>query len=105
VYAVHHELATYVAPPQLRDVEAAISNLVNAAAPRPGTLDDRELARLRKYELRLKRAVARQDVGFRALLRRLEAEREQAEARLREARRIAQSRIDELQQRLDATTR
>ncbi len=105
VYAVHHELESYVSPPQLRDIEEAISNLVNAALPRGDARDDRELARLRKYELRLKRAVTRQGHGYTAMLRRVEAEREQAEARLRDAQRSAQHRIDELQQRLDAADR
>jgi hypothetical protein len=105
VYAVHHELASYASPPQLRDIEEAISNLVNAVFPGTDARDGRELARLRKYELRLKRAVTRQDSGYQALLRRVEAEKEQSEARFRDAGRVARLRIEELQQSLDAATR
>lgn len=87
VYAVHHELASYASPPQAGDLEQAISNLMNAGV---APSDVRQLARLRKYELRLRRAVMRQARGYEALLRRVEAEREQAEARFRDTQRIAQ---------------
>ena len=105
VYAVHHELTSYVSPPTPRDIEEAISNLLNVALSRADPRDARELARLHKYELRLRRAVTRQDQGYAALVRRVEAAREQAEVRLAEAQRSAERRIDELRQRLDEANR
>jgi hypothetical protein len=85
VYAVHHELATYTSPPEAGEIEEAIANLMQAALAAREVPNQKRLARLHKHETRLRRAVARQARGYEALVRRVEAEREQAEARLRHA--------------------
>jgi hypothetical protein len=84
VYAVHHELASYSSPPDPGEVEAAIDNVIAAALAARDVPNEKRLARLRKHEQRLRRAVARQARGYEALLRRAAAEREQIEARLRQ---------------------
>jgi hypothetical protein len=104
VYAVHHELTTYVSPLPPGALERAVDSLISVAVPPGDALAPAQLARLRKYEHRLRRALRVQDHGYAALLRRVEAEREQAEARHRHAQRLAQLQIGELQERLAVTT-
>jgi hypothetical protein len=83
VYAVHHELASYTTPPDASDLDAAIASLMKAAQAAAHKPNEKRLARLEKRAEQLRRAVARQTRGYDALLRRAEAQREQAEARLR----------------------
>jgi hypothetical protein len=87
VYAVHHELATYATPPSPSDIEQAIANLMSAAAAPAGGYTPRQLAKLQRCERRLRRELQHQERGYAALMRRVEAEREQAEVRHRSAQR------------------
>jgi len=93
VYAVHHELESYISPPEPGAIERAIANLVDAAVA-SGIPDDSRLARLKKYETRLRRTVTHQTRGYEARLRRVEAQREQAEARVREAERMVRGPVE-----------
>lgn len=83
VYAVHHELASYSSPPEPGEVDHAIDRVIEAALAAREVPNEKRLARLHKREQALRRAVSRQTRGYQALLRRIEAEREQLAARLR----------------------
>lgn len=99
VYAVHHALAGYVAVSPLAALDVrfkkfrrAVKTLLADAPPRMEFVD----ARLEEAEFRLRRGVEKHDRGFRAELRRVVAEREQALGRLRDAERELAATIDRL---------
>jgi hypothetical protein len=104
VYAVHHELETYSAPPPLASIEQSFATFFAELK----SLDARlasgvDLApRRAKAERRLRRAVARYTRGYRAALRRAQAEREQLAVRRFQSEAKAQIRIQELQRELEA---
>lgn len=93
VYAVHHELASYASLLPAGTVEQRLSRLVGEVA---NIRSDIDRAQLNRAERRLRDAIATNEEAYRAKLRCVEAEREQAEARLREAERT----IEALRQRL-----
>ena len=111
VYAVHHELASYAASLPEKALEhrfkkfrKAVWDLLGELYPAgAAALPEEAQARLDQAERRLRRGVEKHDRGFRAQLRRVEAEREQAAARLRQAQLDAQCRIEELERRLAST--
>jgi hypothetical protein len=94
VYAVHHELESYTSPLEEGVIEQAIADLMDLVLASSDVPDPGRLARLKKYERRLRRAVRRQARGYQALFRRVEAQREQAEGRRREAERLVRHSIE-----------
>ena len=100
VYTVHHELATYAVPLSVETINRRLVKFVREVArvqvetmnmQRDASVgSDGELrlisaqARRVKAERRLRRAIVANESAYKAQVRRAEAEREQAEARLRD---------------------
>jgi hypothetical protein len=94
VYAVHHELASYAVPPAPGQVEEVARRLVAEAEALADAAEDAGAAtvaearqRIDKAGRRLVRALRHQTQGYGAVVRRVEAERQQALVQLDEARR------------------
>jgi len=99
VYTVHHELASYVAALPPDTLQLRLEKLIAHATDGSG-LDDEALGRLQRAAQRLRKGIVQHDVSSRANIRRVEAERERAEALLR----VARARIEDLERQLAATT-
>ncbi|MBI4485353.1 MAG: hypothetical protein HY655_05025 [Acidobacteria bacterium] len=106
VYAVHHEVSSYAGAPPASVLDRRFRKfrrmLEREIADVQAGRGDGVSGRLQQAEEWLRLGVSKNERGFRAQLRRAEAEREQAEARLRQAQLDARCRIEELETQLAA---
>jgi hypothetical protein len=116
VYAVHHELESYVALPPAETLEQRFDMFAGEAARALDVLGslrqddagaaaqrDALRARLDRLERRMRRAIGRHEHCCQARLRQAEAGREQIAVRLMEAERESRLRLDEIRARLEDT--